>query len=253
MCQVSYKSYCYLCSVLVSDLNIVLLGKNLTENSRVGNIILGKAAFESEAPPADAGLHIKKHRGKLKDRDVTVINVHHLLQTNLSDSQITHGVKECVNLSAPGPHVIILVLQQTDFSDMDRNRVKYVLNEFSEEAFKHTIVLTNEEQINNNCIRQIIQECGGGHLQFDIQKSGLHSEVHERVEKLKEEKIKFLIHDLYVKIKGTLKDEEQSRSGGSVTTEEDKDDGKIKDSNKEKKEIQSKTLCEFCLQKVFEV
>ncbi len=229
----------------MSDLNIVLLGKNLTENSRVGNIILGNAAFQSEAPPADAGLHIKRHRGKLKDRDITVINAPHLLLTNLSDSQITHGVKECVNLSAPGLHVIILVLQQNDFSDKDRNRVKYLLNEFSEDAFKHTIVLTNEEQINNNCIRQLIQECGGRHLQFDKQKTGLHSEVHERVEKLNEEKIQFLIRDLGMKVKGTLKDEEQSRSGGSVRAEEDNDDGK-KDSNKEKQEIQSKTLCEFC-------
>uniref|UniRef100_A0A671P5P5 AIG1-type G domain-containing protein n=2 Tax=Sinocyclocheilus anshuiensis TaxID=1608454 RepID=A0A671P5P5_9TELE len=223
----------------MSDLRIVLLGKNLTENSRVGNIILGRAAFQSEAPPADEELHIEKHRGKLKDRDVTVMNAPHLLHTNLSDSQITHRVKECVNLSAPGPHAIILVLQQNDFSDKDRNGVKYVLNEFSEKAFKHTIVLTDEVQINNNCIHQLIQECGGGHLHFDRQKSGLHSEVHERVEKmLNEEKIQFPIHDLYVEIEGTLKDEEQSRSGGSVKVEEDKDDGKIKDSNKEKKEIQ---------------
>ncbi len=231
----------------MSDLNIVLLGKNLTENSRVGNIILGNAEFQCEAPPADVELHIEKHRGKLKDRDVTVINAPHLLLTNLSVSQITHGVKECVNLSAPGPHVIILVLQQNDFSDRDRNRVKYVLNEFSEEALKHTIVLTNEEQINNNCIRQLIQECGGRHLQFDKQKSGKKKK--SKI-KLNEEKIQFLIRDLGMKVKGTLKDDEQSRSGGSVRAEEDNDDGK-KDSNKEKQEIQSKTLCEFCLLKVF--
>ncbi len=242
--------------VLVSDLRIVLLGKNPKENSRVGNFILGRAAFESKAPPADVELHIEKHRGKLKDRDVTVINAPHLLLTNLSDSQITHGVKECVDLSAPGPHVIILVLQQNDFSDKDRNRVKYVLNEFSEEALKHTIVFTNEEEIHNNRIHQLIKESGGGHLQFDVQKPGMASEILERTEKLlKEIQVKFLICDLNEEPKGgTSDDEEQSRSGGSVRAEEegdldDEDDEKIKQSNKENTEVAvQNNLCKFCLQ-----
>ncbi|KAL1249380.1 hypothetical protein QQF64_020385, partial [Cirrhinus molitorella] len=204
-----------------SDLRIILLGKNITENSRVGNCIIGRAAFESKAPPADGELHIKKHRGKLKNRDVIVINAPHLLQINLSSSQITHGVKECVNQSAPGPHAIILILQH-DFSEKDRKRVNYVLNEFSEGALNHTIVLTNEKKIHNNCIHQLIQECGGGHLQFDEQKPEWHSEIFERVEKmLDNEKVKFLICELYEEAgEGTSEDEEQCRAGGSVTAEE---------------------------------
>ncbi|XP_077074082.1 uncharacterized protein LOC143725509 isoform X2 [Siphateles boraxobius] len=235
-------------SSLVSDLRIVLLGKNVTENSRVGNFILGRAAFESETP-ADVELHIEKHRGKLKERDVRVINAPQLLHPHLSVSQITQGVKECVNVSAPGPHVIILVLQQNDFSDNNRNRVKYVLNEFSEEALKHTIVLTNEEEIHNNCINQLINECGGGHLQFDERKSGLHSEILRRVEKiLKENQVQFLICDLYEEAREEAsEDEEQSRSRSSVTAEEERDldhedDGKIKKNTLLKRRRRSPSL-----------
>ncbi|XP_048036170.1 interferon-induced very large GTPase 1-like isoform X2 [Megalobrama amblycephala] len=234
----------------MSDLRIVLLGKNITENNRVGNFILGRVAFESEAP-ADVELNIEKHRGKLKDRDVTVINTSHLLRPNLSITQITQGVKECVNLSASGPHVIILVLQQNDFSDNDRHRVKYVLNEFSKEALKHTIVLTDEREIHKNSIHRLIKECGGEHLQFDERKSGLDSEILERVEKiLKENQDQFLISDSCEEAgEETSEDGEKRRSGGSVTAEEEedfdhKDDGKIKQKNKEKKEVavQRKTL-----------
>lgn len=222
----------------------------------MGNFILGRAAFESEAP-ADVELHIEKHRGKLKDRDIRVISAPQLLHPNLSNSQITQGVKECVNLSAPGPHVIILVLQQNDFSENDRSRVKYVLNEFCYEALKHTIVLSNEEEMHNNCINQFINECGGGHLQFDERKSRWHSEVLERVQKiLKENQVQFLICDLYEEAgEEASEDEEQSRSGVSVTAEEEgdldhEDDGKIKQSNKEKKEdsVQRNTLCKYCWQ-----
>ncbi|XP_039530348.1 myb-like protein X [Pimephales promelas] len=221
----------------MSDLRIVLLGTNVAENSRVGNFILGRAAFESETP-ADVELHIEKHRGKLKDRDVRVINAPQLLQPHLSVSQITQGVKECVDLSAPGPHVIILILKKNDFSDNDGNRLKDVLNEFSEEALKHTIVLTNEEEIHNNCINQFINECGGGHLQFNEQNTGLHSEILERVEKiLKEEEVQFPIEEARERLS---EDEEQSRSRSSVTAEEegdrDHEDIKIKQSNKGKKE-----------------
>ncbi|XP_067303207.1 GTPase IMAP family member 8-like [Pseudorasbora parva] len=220
----------------LSDLRIVLLGKNVKENSRIRNFILGRAAFQSEAPPADVELHIEKHRGKLKDRDIIVINAGHLLHPNLSESQITQGVKECVNLSAPGPHVIILVLQQNDFSENDRNRVKYVLNDFSEEALEHTLVLTNEKEINNNHIHQFIKECRGGHLQFDERNSGLLSETLERVEKMLKE-------NLYEEAgESSSVDKEQSRSGGSVTAEEEEDgdhedDGKIKQSKIEKSEV----------------
>ncbi|XP_039530345.1 interferon-induced very large GTPase 1 [Pimephales promelas] len=233
----------------LSDLRIVLLGTNATENSRVGNFILGRAAFESETP-ADVELHTEKHRGKLKDRDIRVINAPQLLQPHLSVSQITQEVKECVNLSAPGPHAIILVLQQNDFSENDSNRLKHVLNVFSEEALKHTIVLTNEEEIHNNCINQFMNECGGGHLQFNEQKTEWHSEILERVEKiLKEEEVQFLVCDLYEEAgEEASEDEEQSRSGVSVTAEEegdrDHEDIQIIQSDKEKKvdAVQRNTL-----------
>nr|XP_021325763.1 GTPase IMAP family member 8-like [Danio rerio] len=231
----------------VSDLRIVLLGKNTTENSSVGNFILGRSAFESEAPSADVELHIEREKGKLQDREVTVVNDSQLLIPDLFSSQITQTVKEIVNLSAPGPHVIILILQQNHFTEEDRRRVKYVLNEFSDEAIKHTIVLTEEEDINNDCIHQLIQECGGGHLQFDQQKSECQSEILKRIKKiLKDEEVEFLICDMYEETRETSADEEQSRSEGSVTTEEEnfyledcdlEDFGHFKQSNKEKLDI----------------
>ncbi|KAL0146954.1 hypothetical protein M9458_057893 [Cirrhinus mrigala] len=48
---------------------------------------------------------------ELKDRHVIIINSLQLLQTNISDHQITQTVRECVHLSDPGPHVIVLLLK----------------------------------------------------------------------------------------------------------------------------------------------
>ncbi len=74
----------------MSDLRIVLLGKSVSENSGVGNFILGRAALDNEAP-LDV---VERVRGRVKDRHVTVINSPQLLQTNISDHQLTQTVRD---------------------------------------------------------------------------------------------------------------------------------------------------------------
>ncbi|KAL0146844.1 hypothetical protein M9458_057783 [Cirrhinus mrigala] len=88
----------------MSDLTV---GSEDCSSGLVGNFILGRAAFDSEAPP-DV---VERVAGRLKDRHVIIINSPQLLQTNISDHQITQTVRECVHLSDPGPHVIILLLK----------------------------------------------------------------------------------------------------------------------------------------------
>ncbi|KAL1279326.1 hypothetical protein QQF64_025999 [Cirrhinus molitorella] len=112
--------------MVFSSVRIVLLGSSVSENSDVGNFILGQAAFDSEAPP-DV---VERVTGRLKDRHVIIINSPQLLQTNISDHQITQTVRECVHLSDPGPHVFILVLQHKHFTEEDLTRVKRVLKQF---------------------------------------------------------------------------------------------------------------------------
>ncbi|KAL1279325.1 hypothetical protein QQF64_025998 [Cirrhinus molitorella] len=151
------------------SVRIVLLGSSVSENCDVGNLILGRAAFDSEAPP-DV---VERATGRLKDRHVIIINSPQLLQTNISDHQITQTVRECVHLSDPGPHVFILILQHKHFTEEDLTRVKHVLKQFSEDAIKHTIVITTDEHTHtdkaNEFIQQLTAECGGGHLQVKDQ------------------------------------------------------------------------------------
>nr|XP_055049674.1 GTPase IMAP family member 5-like [Misgurnus anguillicaudatus] len=180
--------------ICLSDFRIILLGKSASENNRVRNFILKRSAFENEDPSDDVQQQSDKH--------ITVINNPYLLQLNLTDHQISHGVKECLSLSAPGPHVIILILQHHDFSEEHKKRVNKVLEKFSEQARKRTIVLTDEERESeehrSNSFHQLIKQCGGGHLQFDERKSECHSELFHRIKKiLEDEEDSFIICDLY--------------------------------------------------------
>ncbi|RXN12179.1 GTPase IMAP family member 8-like protein [Labeo rohita] len=186
-------------------MRIALLGKNGSENNRVGNTILGTTAFHSE-DASYSQQHSVRISGEVEERHITVINTH-LLQPNLTHQQIIQRVRECVFLSAPGPHVIVLVLQYNDFDENDRDRVKYVLNLFSKQVMKHTIVMTTDEETHtskltsviwNNAIHDLIKECGGGHLQFDTANTGWRSELFRRTEEiLKKEHGKFLICNMF--------------------------------------------------------
>ncbi len=152
--------------ISVSDVMIiVLLGKSVSENSRVGNFILGRAVFDSEAPP-DV---VERVGGKLKNRQVMLINSPQLLQTNISDHQITQTVRECVYLSNPGPHVIVL-LQHDQCSTEDQERVEKLLDSFSERLFYHTMVLSTQEPTEtNDILQEIIKKCSDRH--FSLQRS----------------------------------------------------------------------------------
>ncbi|XP_058624893.1 GTPase IMAP family member 8-like [Onychostoma macrolepis] len=162
---------------LPPTLRIVLLGSSVSENSLVGNFILGRAAFDSEAPP-DV---VERVGGRLKDRHVTVINSPQLLQTNISDHQITQTVRECVNLSDPGPHVIVLLLKHDPCSAEDQECVEKVLRSFSESVYQHTMVLSTQEPTETSDILQnIIQKCANRH--FGLQSSSSPDDLLQTLE-----------------------------------------------------------------------
>ncbi|CAM4313459.1 unnamed protein product [Leuciscus chuanchicus] len=230
------------------NMRIVLLGKSVSENSGVGNFLLGRAAFDSEAPPGV----VERVGGRLKDRRVMVINSPQLLQRHLSLHYITHTMRECVSLSDPGPHAFILVLQYNDFTEEDMRRVKQVLEEFSEEAIKRTIVITTDEETHdakgasvkaNEFIQHLKAECGGGHLQLEHEEC--LSEMSQQFEKiLRENNEEFLSCEPYDYAEETLEDEDQSRSFASLRTEEEedsdsKDDEQHQDTHTEKKKTKS--------------
>ncbi|XP_016386637.1 GTPase IMAP family member 4-like [Sinocyclocheilus rhinocerous] len=165
----------------VGDLRIVLLGKSVSENSRVGNFILGRAAFDSEAPP-DV---VERVGGRLKDRHLIIINSPQLLQTNISDHQLTQTVRECVYLSDPGPHVFIIILQYKDFTEEDLRRVKYMLERFSEEAVKRSIVITTDEEMHDAArANELIQQPGPHVIVLLLKHEPCSTEDQECVEKV---------------------------------------------------------------------
>uniref|UniRef100_UPI003FCC840F si:ch211-254c8.3 isoform 4 n=1 Tax=Danio rerio TaxID=7955 RepID=UPI003FCC840F len=215
------------------ELRIVLLGKNVSENSRVRNSIL--------VTDVDEQHNVLNISRMVNARHVVVINTLHLLNLDTSDDQITQTVRECAEMSDPGPHAFILVLQYKDFTEDDMTRVKHVLNTFSEEAINHTIIIMTDKETHyshmNTAISQLINVCRGRHLLLEEGKPDWPAEILNRVDMmLKYTKEYYVTCELYEDAKEVSEEEEQRRSLRSSRSEVNKhlsyhgDDGKSQQS-----------------------
>ncbi|XP_065134363.1 interferon-induced very large GTPase 1-like [Paramisgurnus dabryanus] len=115
----------------------------------------------------------------------TVINCPYLLQPHLSDHQIKQGVKDCMRLSDPGPHVIVLIFKHDECSREDQEHVEKVLNYFPDRVYEHTLVLTTHHSQSvhqtevNDVIKEIIKKCHKNHYMLERDKSCLKAKLHK--------------------------------------------------------------------------
>ncbi|KAI4876658.1 hypothetical protein NFI96_026502 [Prochilodus magdalenae] len=159
----------------MSEFRVILMGKNGPDNSSVGNRILGRDAFETESPPSSVMWHSERAIGTVEGRYITLINTPRLFDSNLSQEDLSWRVEECVSLCAPGPHVIVLILQPDDFTETDRNRAHTVLRSLSEEARKYTMVVTTQDMETGSSVdpgeegivQRVIAECSNRCLELN--------------------------------------------------------------------------------------
>ncbi|XP_073721049.1 interferon-induced very large GTPase 1-like [Misgurnus anguillicaudatus] len=109
-----------------------------------------------------------------------IINCPHLLQLNLSYHQIIQTVRECVDLSHPGPHLILIIFKHDECSREDQEHVEMILNSFSDSVYEHTLVLTthnshsdHQTEVNDN-IQKIIKKCFNRHFKLKRNSTAAH-------------------------------------------------------------------------------
>ncbi|KAK7933375.1 hypothetical protein WMY93_004271 [Mugilogobius chulae] len=129
------SSYEFLPPVM-SELRLVLLGNSRSLKVSVGNLLLEKTEFSLDSPDNICA----KGCGRFKDKSLTVIySPDQMLTASLQD--VNQFIQEIKTLSAPGPHVFLLVLQPEDFTEQHKTRLESVLESFSEQAFDRSLVL----------------------------------------------------------------------------------------------------------------
>ncbi|KAK7933350.1 hypothetical protein WMY93_004246 [Mugilogobius chulae] len=135
-----------------------MFGKTFEDMTTLTNFLL-----EQNASKPNLTLNINQCvQGTWNHRPITVYRI----QNNASNDEIKHEIKQCVASCPPGPNVLLLLIDPSDFSESDSEKLQYTLGCFDKNAFEFSIVVTKKQNVLdlNEFEQNIVQKCNKRHL-----------------------------------------------------------------------------------------
>ncbi|KAL6455022.1 hypothetical protein MHYP_G00365380 [Metynnis hypsauchen] len=157
------------------DVRVVLLGREGAGKSESGNTLLGSSCFFSELSASAVTQQCKAQTVTLGGKRIMVVDTPGLTAT-MDLNTAKEKLLQCLQLSAPGPHVFLLVIRLGRFTQEEKNTIERVIEVFGQKLYMFTIILFTfkgkntsiEEYISTagDSLQQLVQECGSRYHAF---------------------------------------------------------------------------------------
>ena len=160
-----------------------------------GNSCLGEDVLRVEASPGSVTAHCERKNKAVDGWNITVIDTPGVMDTWLTSEQTAHSAPDCIYHPAHRPHVFLLVIKVGRFTEEERNAVKWIQENFGEEAVKFTIILFTggdllekkpiEKFISNSYeLQDLVDTCEGRYHVFNNYQKNDRTQVTKLLEKI---------------------------------------------------------------------